>query len=200
MSPPDEAIAGADELIRPSALANTWRVLIGRPLKSSEAQHGEITPLEGLPALSLDALTSVAYGPEAIVLVLGTAGVAALHLVLPITVTIVALLALLVTSYRQVIDAYPMGGGAYAVSRANLGIGAAQVAAASLVVDYTLTVAVSIAAGIASLTSAFPVLNHTDVTVALCLSWPCSPSSTSGAWVRRPGPSSSPPSSSSSAC
>jgi amino acid transporter len=150
----------------PSASA-VWRTLIGRPLKSSEAGHGEITPLEGLPALSLDALTSVAYGPEAIVLVLGTAGVAALHLVLPITIAIVALLALLVISYRQVIDGYPHGGGAYAVSRANLGIGASQVAAASLVVDYTLTVAVSIAAGIAALTSAFPSL--TGATVPLCL-------------------------------
>ncbi len=151
----------------PSAISSAWQVLIGRPLKSSEARHGEITPLEGLPALSLDALTSVAYGPEAIVLVLGTAGVAALHLVLPITISIVALLALLVISYRQVIDGYPHGGGAYAVSRANLGNGAAQVAAASLVVDYTLTVAVSIAAGIASLASAFPAL--TRATVPLCL-------------------------------
>jgi amino acid transporter len=157
----------ADGVPPPSALANVWRVLIGRPLKSSEASHGEITPLEGLPALSLDALTSVAYGPEAIVLVLGTAGVAALHLVLPITITIVALLGLLVVSYRQVIDGYPQGGGAYAVSRANLGAGASQVAAASLVVDYTLTVAVSIAAGIASLVSAFPALAH--ATVPLCL-------------------------------
>jgi amino acid transporter len=152
---------------RPGPLASTWKLLIGRPLKSSEARHGEITPLEGLPALSLDALTSVAYGPEAIVLVLGTAGVAALHLVLPITIAIVALLALLVTSYRQVIDGYPHGGGAYAVSRANLGTGAAQVAAASLVVDYTLTVAVSIAAGVAALTSAFPGLS--GATVPLCL-------------------------------
>ncbi len=151
----------------PGLLATTWRVLVGRPLKSSEARHGEITPLEGIPALSLDALTSVAYGPEAIVLVLGTAGVAALHLVLPITVAIVALLALLVISYRQVIDGYPHGGGAYAVSRANLGTGASQVAAASLVVDYTLTVAVSVAAGVAALTSAFPVL--TGATVPLCL-------------------------------
>ncbi|HEX3980996.1 MAG TPA: amino acid permease, partial [Acidimicrobiales bacterium] len=150
----------------PSAAA-VWRALIGRPLKSSESRHGEITPLEGLPALSLDALTSVAYGPEAIVLVLGTAGVAALHLVLPITIAIVGLLALLVISYRQVIDGYPHGGGAYAVSRANLGTGASQVAAASLVVDYTLTVAVSIAAGIASLTSAFPSLS--GATVPLCL-------------------------------
>ena len=157
----------ASEVHRPGPLAATWRVLIGRPLKSSEARHGEITPIEGLPALSLDALTSVAYGPEAIVLVLGTAGVAALHLVLPITIAIVALLALLVISYRQVIDGYPHGGGAYAVSRANLGRGASQVAAASLVVDYTLTVAVSIAAGIAALTSAFPSLS--GATVPLCL-------------------------------
>ena len=152
---------------RVPSVSAVWRALIGRPLKSSEARHGEITPLEGLPALSLDALTSVAYGPEAIVLVLGTAGVAALHLVLPITIAIVGLLALLVISYRQVIDGYPHGGGAYAVSRANLGTGAAQVAAASLVVDYTLTVAVSIAAGIASLTSAFPSLS--GATVPLCL-------------------------------
>ena len=80
-----------------------------------------ITPVEGLSALSLDALTSVAYGPEAIILVLAVAGAGALHLVLPITIAIVVLLAILVFSYRQVIDAYPMGGGAYAVSRANLG-------------------------------------------------------------------------------
>lgn len=155
-------------LHRPGPLTATWHLMVGRPLKSSEAAHGEITPLEGLPALSLDALTSVAYGPEAIVLVLGTAGVAALHLVLPITIGIVVLLGLLVISYRQVIDGYPHGGGAYAVSRANLGTGASQVAAASLVVDYTLTVAVSIAAGIAALTSAFPVLD--GATVPLCLS------------------------------
>ncbi len=164
---PPAVAAGRIGTARPGPLASTWRVLIGRPLKSSEARHGEITPLEGLPALSLDALTSVAYGPEAIVLVLGTAGVAALHLVLPITIAIVGLLALLVISYRQVIDGYPHGGGAYAVSRANLGVGASQLAAASLVVDYTLTVAVSIAAGIAALTSAFPAL--TGATVPLCL-------------------------------
>ena len=167
MSADPATTADRDGPERPGALATTWRVLIGRPLKSSEARHGEITPLEGLPALSLDALTSVAYGPEAIVLVVGTAGVAALHLVLPITIAIVLLLGLLVISYRQVIDGYPHGGGAYAVSRANLGVGASQVAAASLVVDYTLTVAVSIAAGIAALTSAFPRL--TGATVPLCL-------------------------------
>ena len=144
-----------------------WNLLIGRPLRTSEASKEQITPVEGLSALSLDALTSVAYGPEAIIVVLALAGAGALHLVLPITVAIVILLAILVFSYRQVIDAYPGGGGAYAVSRANLGPGASLVAGAALIVDYTLTVAVSIAAGVGALTSAFPSL--TSATVPLCL-------------------------------
>ncbi len=152
---------------RGPALATTWRVLIGRPLRAGEAASQEISSVEGLPALSLDALTSVAYGPEAILVVLAGAGAGALHLVLPVTLAIIALLAVLVVSYRQVIDAYPGGGGAYAVSRANLGPGASQLAAASLIVDYTLTVAVSIAAGVGALTSAYPRL--TGATVPLCL-------------------------------
>jgi amino acid transporter len=127
----------------------------------------QITPVEGLSALSLDALTSVAYGPEAIIVVLALAGAKSLHLILPITLAIVALLAILVFSYRQVIDAYPGGGGAYAVSRANLGAGASLVAGAALIVDYTLTVSVSIAAGVGALTSAFPSL--TPGTVPICL-------------------------------
>ena len=140
---------------------------MGRPLRSSEASKEQINPYEGLSALSLDALTSVAYGPEAIIVVLAIAGAGALHLILPITIAIILLLAILVVSYRQVIDAYPGGGGAYAVSRANLGANASLVAGASLIVDYTLTVAVSIAAGVASLTSAFPSLS--PYTVAICL-------------------------------
>ncbi len=144
-----------------------WRFLVGPPLRARDVSREQITPVEGLPALSLDALTSVAYGPEAIIAVLAVAGATALHLVLPITIAIVALLAILVFSYRQVIDAYPGGGGAYAVSRDNLGAGASLLAGASLVVDYTLTVAVSIAAGVASLTSAFPGL--TAATVPICL-------------------------------
>jgi amino acid transporter len=126
-----------------------------------------ITPVEGLSALSLDALTSVAYGPEAIIVVLAAAGVSALHLVLPITIAIVVLLAVLVFSYCQVITAYPEGGGAYAVSRDNFGPGASLLAAAALIVDYTLTVAVSIAAGVGALTSAFPGLSSS--TVPICL-------------------------------
>jgi amino acid transporter len=150
-----------------TALGAAWRVLIGRPLRASEVSREQITPLEGLPALSLDALTSVAYGPEAVIVVLAAAGAGALHLVLPITGAIVALLAILVFSYRQVIDAYPHGGGAYAVSKDNFGAGVSLLAAASLIVDYTLTVAVSIAAGVATLVSAFPRLNA-DI-VPLCL-------------------------------
>jgi amino acid transporter len=128
--------------------------LIGRPLRSSESSKEQINPFEGRSALSLDALTSVAYGPGAIIVVLALAGAGALHLVLAITIAIVVLLAILVASYRQVIDAYPGGGGAYAVSRENLGAKASLVAGASLIVDYPLTVAVSIAAGVGSLTSA----------------------------------------------
>lgn len=146
---------------------SVWRTLIGPPLRSSQVAEEQITPIEGLSALSLDALTSVAYGPEAIIVVLALAGASSLHLIVPITVVIVALLAILVFSYRQVIDAYPGGSGAYAVSRANLGAGSSLVAGAALIVDYTLTVAVSIAAGVAALTSAFPGLS--SATVPICL-------------------------------
>jgi hypothetical protein len=111
--------------------------ILGRPLRASEATGEEISTLTGLPALSLDALTSVAYGPEAIMVVLATAGLSALHLVLPVTIVIVVLLAILVTSYRQVIDGYPEGGGCYAVSKENLGRGFSLLAAAALIVDYT---------------------------------------------------------------
>jgi amino acid transporter len=144
-----------------------WHLLVGPPRSAHGTGKERITPVEGLSALSLDALTSVAYGPEAIILVLAVAGAGALHLVLPVTIAIVILLAILVFSYRQVIDAYPMGGGAYAVSRANLGANTSLLAAAALVVDYTLTVAVSIAAGVASLQSAFPRLD--GATLPLCL-------------------------------
>ena len=148
-------------------MASTWHLLVGRPLRSGEAAKEQITPVEGLSALLLDALTSVAYGPEAIIVVLAVAGAGALHVVLPITIVIVVLLAVLVFSYRQVIDAYPGGGGAYAVSRSNLGVRASLIAGASLIVDYTLTVAVSIAAGVGALTSAFPALS--PATVSICL-------------------------------
>src|SRR5580704_5477162 len=154
---------------RGGAATGLWNALIGPPKRASHDGSGKdrITPVQGLSALSLDALTSVAYGPEAIILVLAVAGYGALHLVLPITIAIVGLLGLLVFSYRQVIVAYPGGGGAYAVSKANFGRRTSQVAAASLIVDYTLTVAVSISAGIEGLVSAYPAL--ASYTVPLCL-------------------------------
>ena len=142
-------------------------MLVGPPLRARDISREQITPAEGLSALSLDALTSVAYGPEAIVAVLALAGAGALHLVLPVTIAIIVLLAVLVSSYRQVIEAYPGGGGAYAVSLDNFGPRVSLLAAASLVVDYTLTVAVSIAAGTQALTSAFPGL--VPATVPICL-------------------------------
>ncbi|HEV3169298.1 MAG TPA: APC family permease [Actinocrinis sp.] len=137
------------------------------PLRHGEGDKDHLTSLGGLAALSLDALSSVAYGPEAIVLVLVGAGVSALRLTLPITVAIAGLLAVLVVSYRQVIAVHPDGGGAYAVGKKDLGATVSLLAAASLVVDYVLTVAVSLAAGAASLASAFPSLAHH--LLALCL-------------------------------
>lgn len=121
----------------------------------------------GLAGLSLDALASVAYGPEAIVLVLAAAGSAGLGMTLPVTLAIAVLLAFLVASYRQVIAAFPQGGGAYAVAKTHLGPRAGLTAAASLVLDYVLNVAVSIAAGVAALTAAVPTL--LPWTLWLCL-------------------------------
>ncbi|TDB85019.1 amino acid permease [Actinomadura sp. KC216] len=117
-----------------------------------------MTSVQGLVALSLDALSSVAYGPEAIALVLVTAGVSHVRLTLPVTLVIVALLVVLVVSYRQVIAVHPDGGGSYAVARDDLGPRVGVLAAAALVIDYVLTVAVSLAAGAATLASAFPAL------------------------------------------
>ncbi|MDH6109354.1 amino acid transporter [Kitasatospora sp. MAP12-15] len=136
-------------------------------LLPGEGGKAHLTALEGLAALSLDALSSVAYGPEAIVVVLIAAGTNALTAALPITLVITALLAVLVVSYRQVIAVHPDGGGAYAVAKKDLGPAVSLLAAASLVVDYVLTVAVSLAAGAASLGSAYPALNGHLLSVCL---------------------------------
>jgi amino acid transporter len=132
------------------------------PHQLEHPEQGEdrnrLTALEGLAALSLDALSSVAYGPEAIVIVLAAAGTVGLAYTLPVTVAIVVLLAVLVISYRQVIAAFPGGGGAYAVAGRHLGRMPSLIAAASLIVDYILNAAVGVSAGVAALTSAFPAL------------------------------------------
>jgi amino acid transporter len=134
--------------------------------KHAEPGH-DLGVTGGLAALSLDALSSVAYGPEAMVLVLVAAGASALQATLPLTIVITAMLVLLVISYSQVIEAHPDGGGAYAVAKRNLGRWPALLGAASLVVDYVLTVAVSLAAGAASLGSIFPGLAHHLLLVSL---------------------------------
>ncbi|MCQ4082441.1 APC family permease [Streptomyces sp. RB6PN25] len=130
------------------------------PRLHGEGGKSHLTSIEGLAALSLDALSSVAYGPEAIVVTLVAAGSGAITAALPITLVIAGLLGVLVISYCQVIAVHPDGGGAYAVAKKDLGTRVSLLAAASLVVDYTLTVAVSLAAGAASLASAFPPLAH----------------------------------------
>jgi amino acid transporter len=121
-------------------------------------ERHRLTATTGLAALSLDAMASVAYGPEAIVLVLAAAGAHGLGFTLPVTLAIAGLLAVLVASYRQVIAAFPDGGGSYAVAKTHLGARTSLVAAASLVLDYVLNVAVAVTAGVAALTSAFPAL------------------------------------------
>ncbi|MFF8427209.1 APC family permease [Streptomyces sp. NPDC016566] len=130
-------------------------------------ERHRLTAVTGLAALSLDAMASVAYGPEAIVLVLAAAGAHGLGFTLPVTLAIAGLLAVLVASYRQVVAAFPDGGGSYAVARTHLGARTSLVAAASLILDYVLNVAVAVTAGVAALTSAFPGLY--DDRLWLCL-------------------------------
>ena len=132
-----------------------------------DAERERLTALQGLAALSLDALSSVAYGPEAILVVLVAAGSAGLDYTMPVTAAICVLLGALVLSYRQVIAAFPSGGGAYAVSKAHLGRNASLVAAASLIVDYVLNAAVGVSAGIEAITAAFPALY--DARTWLCV-------------------------------
>ena len=141
--------------------------ILGPPLKSSEAAKEELGVITGVPVLGLDALSSTAYGPEAALTILAAAGAAGLHYLPIITITILVLLAMLYVSYRQTIAAYPNGGGAYIVAKENLGTSAGLLAAAALLLDYTLNVAVGISAGIAAVVSAIPVLHR--FTLTLCL-------------------------------
>jgi amino acid transporter len=134
------------------------RVLVGRPIPTSLDQHERLSRVTGLAVFASDALSSVAYATEAILLVLVTAGTAALGASLPIALAIAVLVGIVVTSFRQSILAYPKGGGAYVVTRENLGRYPSLVAGAALLIDYVLTVAVSTAAGIDAITSAIPEL------------------------------------------
>jgi amino acid transporter len=143
------------------------RWLVGKPIPSSLAHHERFSRLTGLAVLSSDALSSVAYATEEILRVLVLVGATALTFSGPIAIVIATILAVVVFSYRQTIHAYPGGGGAYIVAKENLGESAGLVAAAALLIDYVLTVAVSIAAGVAALTSAFPAWHTSRVALAL---------------------------------
>ena len=135
-------------------ISNLKRMLVGRALRTEQVADERLTKKTALAVFSSDALSSVAYSTEAILLVLLAAGTVAIVYLPYIAVGITALLAILVLSYRQTIHAYPSGGGAYIVAKDNLGTETGLVAAASLLVDYILTVAVSVSAGVAAITSA----------------------------------------------
>jgi amino acid transporter len=141
------------------------RLVVGKPIPSHLAHHERLSRVTGLAVLSSDPLSSVAYATEEILRVLVITG--ALSLVSPIAFVIASILAIVVFSYRQTLFAYPSGGGAYIVAKENLGDTPALIAAASLLIDYILTVAVSIAAGVAALTSAFPNWHINRVELAL---------------------------------
>ncbi|MGF6950478.1 amino acid transporter [Neobacillus sp. B4I6] len=143
------------------------RFLIGRPLKSNELGEQKLNKTKALAILSSDALSSVAYGPEQILIVLVTVGAAAFWYSIPIAVGVLILLTALILSYRQIIFAYPHGGGAYVVSKNNLGVNPGLIAGGSLLVDYILTVAVSVSAGTDAITSAFPNLHKFNVEIAI---------------------------------
>jgi len=146
------------------------RMILGTPLSTAAAKHERLGKLTGLAVFASDALSSVAYATEEILLVLMTAGTAALTLSLPIATGIAVLVVIVASSYWQTIHAYPSGGGAYIVAKDNLGNLPGLVAGAALLIDYVLTVAVSIAAGAAAITSAFPPLFPWRVTLGvLCV-------------------------------
>jgi amino acid transporter len=134
------------------------RLFVGTPLPTAQSRHERLNKSTALAVFASDALSSVAYATEEILLVLVIGGVTALSYSLPIGVAIAALIAVVISSYRQTIRAYPQGGGAYIVTKDNLGVYPGLTAAAALLIDYVLTVAVSVAAGVAAVTSALPAL------------------------------------------
>ncbi len=152
---------------QPSRSWRTW--LIGHPLRTADAPHQTIGKTIGLAVFASDALSSTAYATDEILFVLAAAGAVAFVYALPISLAIVALLAIVTLSYEQTIHAYPGGGGAYTVARDNLGELPAQTAGAALLTDYILTVAVSVASGVAQITSAYPSLFSYRVPLAVAL-------------------------------
>lgn len=167
-----DTLVAREEVFRPRntsgrVFAELRRVLFGRPLASSQLIHERLSKTKALAVFSSDALSSSAYATEEILRILVLAGAGALSLTLPVAGAIAVLLAIVAISYRQTIKAYPHGGGSYIVTKDNLGNGPALVAAAALLTDYVLTVAVSVSAGVFALTSAVPLLHDWKVAVAV---------------------------------
>src|SRR5688500_10971366 len=143
--------------------------LVGKPLQTNELAHQAISKPIGLAVFASDALSSTAYATQQLLIILALAGggAALFGLSIPLAIAIAVLLIIVTISYRQTIFAYPNGGGAYIVARDNLGELPAQIAGAALLTDYILTVAVSISAGVAQITSAFPGLFDFRVAIAV---------------------------------
>jgi amino acid transporter len=150
-----------------SKLSQIQNLLFGRPLATSEERAEHIGPIAGIPIFGLDALSSAAYGPEAALTLLIPLGLLGVRYIVPVSAAIVILLAIVYFSYRQTIEAYPKGGGSYTVASENLGANAGLLAAAALMIDYILTAAVGISAGVGALISAVPSLQ--PHTLQLCL-------------------------------
>jgi amino acid transporter len=146
---------------------NVLNLLLGRPLATSEERAEHIGPIAGIPIFGLDALSSAAYGPEAALTLLIPLGLLGVREIVPISAAILTLLIIVYFSYRQTIEAYPQGGGSFTVASENLGDGAGLLAAAALMIDYVLTAAVGISAGVGALISAAPSLQ--PHTLAICL-------------------------------
>ena len=142
-------------------------LLLGRPLATEEEKAERIGPAKGIPIFGLDALSSAAYGPEAALTLLIPLGMAGIAYIVPVSISVIVLLGIVYFSYRQTIEAYPMGGGSYTVASENLGMWAGLLAAAALMLDYVLTAAVGISAGVGTLVSAVPAAQ--PHTLEICL-------------------------------
>jgi amino acid transporter len=167
-TPPTSAHQDLLGTTRPSPAGDVVkRVIVGRSLASSRLEHTLLPKILALPVFSSDALSSVAYATEEILKVLFVASAASVGLVMPISFAIATLMIIVVISYRQTVRAYPSGGGAYIVSKDNLGVFPGLLAAAALLTDYVLTVAVSVVAGVFAITSAIPALYEHKVALSL---------------------------------
>jgi amino acid transporter len=167
-----DLLEATEAAIRPrTAVEAAWRqfkrLLVGTPLATTQLVHERLSKVKALAVFSSDLLSSSAYATEEILLILILAGTGAFSFSIPISLAIAALAAIVVTSYRQTVRTYPSGGGAYIVAKDNLGTLPGLAAGASLLVDYTLTVAVSVAAGVAAITSAAPALHDERVVLGV---------------------------------